>query len=225
MAVFVELVAAPSRFSDRLWASCAVQMLASGAVLALTPALVTAFDDVLQVAVAALVAINALTSLWSRDVRGSRTLYESAMRAALGFSGGLLVFTVLFVLFGAPLASSFGRTLGLAAVAAALTTLPAAAMLGRGGARAAAGGDGDQVWVRVFANAQPRDAKERWLFYTASLSLLGAWLGAFTLPLDWDREWQFWPLPCLVGALLGHVIGAVLVLLPPLVLPAPRRAR
>jgi hypothetical protein len=22
------------------------------------------------------------------------------------------------------------------------------------------------------------------------LTLLGAWVGAFTLPLDWDREWQ-----------------------------------
>uniref|UniRef100_A0A0N4UQM6 Nitrogen permease regulator 2 n=1 Tax=Dracunculus medinensis TaxID=318479 RepID=A0A0N4UQM6_DRAME len=30
--------------------------------------------------------------------------------------------------------------------------------------------------------------------------LLGAWFGAFFIPLDWDRWWQRWPLPCIFCA-------------------------
>ncbi|XP_046848136.1 phosphatidylinositol-glycan biosynthesis class F protein-like [Xenia sp. Carnegie-2017] len=41
-------------------------------------------------------------------------------------------------------------------------------------------------------------------------TLLGAWFGAFTLPLDWDREWQVWPIPCAIGAISGHFISLLL---------------
>uniref|UniRef100_A0A183E2G4 Phosphatidylinositol glycan, class F n=1 Tax=Gongylonema pulchrum TaxID=637853 RepID=A0A183E2G4_9BILA len=37
--------------------------------------------------------------------------------------------------------------------------------------------------------------------------IFGAWLGAIALPLDWDRWWQRWPLPCVFGALLGACCG------------------
>lgn len=39
------------------------------------------------------------------------------------------------------------------------------------------------------------------------LAMLGAYLGAAAIPLDWDRWWQRWPLPCLIGALAGFPIG------------------
>ena len=44
--------------------------------------------------------------------------------------------------------------------------------------------------------------------HTLSLySVLGAWLGATPIPLDWDRDWQVWPVSCCLGAMLGHVTG------------------
>ncbi|KAH8027608.1 hypothetical protein HPB51_007158 [Rhipicephalus microplus] len=33
-------------------------------------------------------------------------------------------------------------------------------------------------------------------------ALFGAWIGAVALVLDWDRPWQQWPTPCVVGSLL-----------------------
>ena len=65
------------------------------------------------------------------------------------------------------------------------------------------------------------------------VTLLGAWLGATPLPLDWDRDWQVmkdactqcniltklvivcycrqvWPVSCCLGAVAGHVLGSVL---------------
>lgn len=40
--------------------------------------------------------------------------------------------------------------------------------------------------------------------------IIGAWFGAFVIPLDWNRSWQVWPIPCVVGALLGYVVGELM---------------
>lgn len=38
-------------------------------------------------------------------------------------------------------------------------------------------------------------------------TLVGGWLGAIPIPLDWDREWQKWPVTILIGAVLGYCVG------------------
>lgn len=39
-------------------------------------------------------------------------------------------------------------------------------------------------------------------------AFVGAWLGAVPIPLDWDREWQQWPVTIVVGVYLGYLIGS-----------------
>jgi len=39
---------------------------------------------------------------------------------------------------------------------------------------------------------------------------VGAWLGAVPIPLDWDREWQRWPVTILSGVYGGYLLGRVL---------------
>lgn len=39
---------------------------------------------------------------------------------------------------------------------------------------------------------------------------VGAWLGAIPIPLDWDRDWQRWPVTVVTGVYLGAVAGKVL---------------
>lgn len=41
-------------------------------------------------------------------------------------------------------------------------------------------------------------------------ALVGAWLGAVPIPLDWDRDWQRWPVTILVGIYGGYVLGKVI---------------
>jgi len=41
------------------------------------------------------------------------------------------------------------------------------------------------------------------------MAIFGAWLGSIVIPLDWDRPWQAWPVPCVLGAFLFYSIGAV----------------
>ncbi|KAF2965670.1 hypothetical protein GQX73_g7876 [Xylaria multiplex] len=36
---------------------------------------------------------------------------------------------------------------------------------------------------------------------------IGAWLGAVPIPLDWDREWQKWPVTILCGIYAGYTVG------------------
>jgi len=38
---------------------------------------------------------------------------------------------------------------------------------------------------------------------------VGAWLGAIPIPLDWDRNWQRWPVTVVVGMYAGVAIGKV----------------
>nr|XP_040582594.1 uncharacterized protein LOC121131098 [Lepeophtheirus salmonis] len=40
-------------------------------------------------------------------------------------------------------------------------------------------------------------------------ALFGAWIGAFPIPLDWDRDWQDWPIPCCIGASVGAYISCL----------------
>lgn len=39
---------------------------------------------------------------------------------------------------------------------------------------------------------------------------VGAWLGAVPIPLDWDREWQKWPVTIVAGMYMGWAAGKVL---------------
>lgn len=40
-------------------------------------------------------------------------------------------------------------------------------------------------------------------------AVLGTWIGVFPIPLDWDRDWQKWPITLLSGAYGGTVVAAV----------------
>jgi len=41
----------------------------------------------------------------------------------------------------------------------------------------------------------------------AAGALVGAWVGAVPIPLDWDREWQRWPVTVVAGAYGGWAVG------------------
>lgn len=41
-------------------------------------------------------------------------------------------------------------------------------------------------------------------------TIAGAYLGAVPIPLDWDRDWQRWPVTIYVGAVLGLALGSTI---------------
>lgn len=108
-------------------------------------------------------------------------------------SAPLLYIVVIF--FGAPLVSHLPHT-GLLALHLALLTTPQLFYVH---------GLDATTWLRLASLQQPIDEA-----YGLSLgACVGAWIGAIPIPLDWDREWQKWPVTIVCGMYAGAVLGKV----------------
>ncbi|KAF2189027.1 GPI-anchor biosynthesis protein-like protein [Zopfia rhizophila CBS 207.26] len=103
------------------------------------------------------------------------------------------VLTITLILFGAPIATHHAHTLLCAAHISLLATLPLIYVHGVEG----------EKWREIVALLLPIDE-----VYGAMIgAVLGAWLGAVPIPLDWDREWQKWPVTIVTGAYTGFAVG------------------
>ena len=103
-------------------------------------------------------------------------------RAMVSMAAGTLTAHVSFILFGAPIVTAFSKTLALSACLGSVVVLPLGCSLG-----------GDvKAWQRVISHNNPQHPAEIQFYVPAAMAVLGAWLGAFPIPLDWDRPWQVW---------------------------------
>jgi len=69
------------------------------------------------------------------------------------------------------------------------------------------------IWGAKSSNTAQQgdcDPLSRCLYYNTLLTLVGAWLGAIPIPLDWDKDWQVWPISCCLGAVTGSVFSNIL---------------
>ncbi|KAF1357403.1 hypothetical protein EJ07DRAFT_167588 [Lizonia empirigonia] len=104
--------------------------------------------------------------------------------------------TATLVLFGAPVTTHHTHTLLAGAHIAVLGSLPLVYVHGISG----------ETWREAVALLLPIDEVYGGLIGT----VLGAWLGAVPIPLDWDREWQKWPVTIVTGAYIGYAVGKLL---------------
>ncbi|KAH7067434.1 glycosylphosphatidylinositol anchor biosynthesis protein 11 [Paraphoma chrysanthemicola] len=104
--------------------------------------------------------------------------------------------TATLVLFGAPATTHHLHTLLCGAHIALLSTVPLVYVHGVNG----------ETWRQIVALLLPIDEVYGGLLGT----FLGAWLGAIPIPLDWDREWQKWPVTIVTGAYIGYAVGKLL---------------
>uniref|UniRef100_A0A3B4F2L7 Phosphatidylinositol glycan anchor biosynthesis class F n=1 Tax=Pundamilia nyererei TaxID=303518 RepID=A0A3B4F2L7_9CICH len=91
------------------------------------------------------------------------------------------------------------ETFSLAVLLTSLTTLRCLCVLG----------PNIQAWIRVFSRHGAMSVWDTCLQITVACTLIGAWVGAFPIPLDWDRPWQVWPVSCSLGSLFGYLTGLV----------------
>ncbi|KAG6041756.1 hypothetical protein E4U41_002184 [Claviceps citrina] len=103
---------------------------------------------------------------------------------------------IFFILFGAPFLTHLSHTLLCAAHFALLAVFPIFYTRGTDG----------QAWLAVVGASAPLDET----FGALAGAVLGAWLGAVPIPLDWDRDWQKWPVTIVVGLYAGSLLGGSL---------------
>lgn len=63
-----------------------------------------------------------------------------------------------------------------------------------------------QTWLRIASLQLPVDE----LFGMSLGACVGSWIGAIPIPLDWDREWQRWPVTIIAGMYIGAVAGKLI---------------
>ncbi|KAF9918385.1 hypothetical protein BX616_009067 [Lobosporangium transversale] len=112
---------------------------------------------------------------------------------------GASVCHLFAVLFGAGIFHQSKETGQLALYLSLLTFYPASFVLGTD----------FKNWIRIFVHNSPRTFTEAALYCQGMMAIFGAWLGSIVIPLDWDRPWQAWPVPCVLGASLFYCIGVV----------------
>ena len=106
----------------------------------------------------------------------------------------------LTVCFGAPLLSNWWETGTFCWLLVLLTAYPALLVLGPSPSSLLAVYTGSGLETTPPATAT---LSSLWLS-----TALGAWAAAAVIPLDWDRAWQAWPVPCCLGAVAGHLVGS-----------------
>ncbi|NXX81005.1 PIGF protein, partial [Urocolius indicus] len=122
------------------------------------------------------------------------------LKSCVSFFVSCVLFHAIIVLYGAPLIESVTETFLLAVLLSTFTTLQCLCLLG----------PNIQAWIRVFTKNGAMSIWESSLQITTICSILGAWFGAFPIPLDWDRPWQVWPISCSLGATFGYVAGLII---------------
>ncbi|XP_076628607.1 phosphatidylinositol glycan anchor biosynthesis class F isoform X2 [Colletes latitarsis] len=113
-----------------------------------------------------------------------------------------VVYYIVIILFGAPLFMHHEETTMLTLTLTTLTFVPASLHLGVDGV----------LEIMTGAQSQKGNVLADAIKTNIQTTLLGAWLGAIVIPLDWDRPWQTWPIPCVLGALLGYMIAHFITL-------------
>lgn len=111
-----------------------------------------------------------------------------------------LPLALLALVLGAPLypQSLIPHTFLLGVHVSLLTTLPLFYTHGVAGF----------AWRDIMAAWLPFDDAGVW--GGAVGCMVGGWIGAIPMALDWDRVWQAWPIPVLTGAYLGWAVGRAL---------------
>ena len=101
------------------------------------------------------------------------------------------------VCFGAPVTSDWRQTGMFCLLLLLLTVFPCLVVEG----------PSLESLIKVYTVEADNLQTLQTLHCNALYSLVGAWLGATPLPLDWDRDWQVWPVSCCLGAALGHLLA------------------
>lgn len=139
------------------------------------------------------------------NASAKRLSIVSNIKNACTLSGLLSIFTLFYalicILMGASYQKGYEETLMLSAVLTAFTILPIGLFLGPSKTL-------QYLFYDTFElSCHIEVAHLEMMQYNALGTLIGAWAGSVVAPLDWDRDWQAYPIPNILGALVGFIFA------------------
>ncbi|KLO13285.1 hypothetical protein SCHPADRAFT_852771 [Schizopora paradoxa] len=144
-----------------------------------------------------------------RRSESGRNMLGALVDALVSTSVLALLLHIVLVLFGASIVHYFSRTFALALLIALLAAFTPAYVLGRPSLASNSSSLVHRLtWLRLFVEFSLRNEFERSLVYPSVGAVVGAWVGAIPIALDWDRPWQAWPLTVAYGAVGGYIIAS-----------------
>ncbi|CEG44375.1 phosphatidylinositol-glycan biosynthesis class f protein [Plasmopara halstedii] len=129
-----------------------------------------------------------------------KVVAKQLISGIIGLVLGSVAFHLIIVLFGAPVVDLWMHTLLLAIFLSSCVTMPLAIHFGCSPSQ----------WLNLLLHLRIKNLQEWYLVCSSIGAMLGAYVGAFPIPLDWDRPWQQWPLTCVYGTLIGHAAGILI---------------
>lgn len=135
-----------------------------------------------------------ITRLFSRNKfkEGGKTVFLVMIMTGIYF--------MMAILYGAEIFTKHEESLMLSSLLSVLTVFPVCLNLG------------SHAFLPLLLGVKPSNKLEMLLAQNMYLTLGGAWLGAMVIPLDWDRPWQAWPIPCSLGAMAGFITSHVIMI-------------
>lgn len=127
--------------------------------------------------------------------------YLKAMaRGILGLLAGAIINAFGAIVLGAPIGAQYLlKTLNWSLVMSSFSVVPSACVFGSSW----------MDWQRLFAYTKPNGTIDHMICIPAHGAIIGAWFGAWPMPLDWERPWQEWPICVSYGAVIGYSIAMV----------------
>ncbi|KAJ0440627.1 putative GPI biosynthesis protein Pig-F [Helianthus annuus] len=133
-----------------------------------------------------------------RNDKNQSSYLKAVARGLLGLPVGAVVNALGAIALGAPVGSRYIlRTLNWSLLMSAFTFAPAASVYGSSWVD----------WHRIFANTKLIESIDYMICIPAYGAVIGAWFGAWPMPLDWERTWQEWPICVTYGAIIGYLVG------------------
>nr|GEZ98130.1 phosphatidylinositol-glycan biosynthesis class F protein-like [Tanacetum cinerariifolium] len=119
-------------------------------------------------------------SFFQKDMKQSSYL-KAVARGLLALPVGAIVNALGAIALGAPVGTRyFVRTLNWSLLMSAFTVVPAASVYGSSWTD----------WHRIFAQTKLIGSVDYMICLPAHGAVIGAWFGAWPMPLDWERTWQ-----------------------------------
>nr|XP_034572211.1 phosphatidylinositol-glycan biosynthesis class F protein isoform X2 [Setaria viridis] len=146
--------------------------------------------------------VIAVFSYLRRDPR-SCSFFKAAARGLIGLPVGAFLNAFGAIVLGAPVGIKYWTvTIYWSLLMSLFTFVPAACVFGTS----------KIDWQNVLSHSiyfTPTDIENYMISAPCHGAVLGAWLGAWPMPLDWERPWQEWPICVTYGAVAGHLVGMV----------------